>query len=1099
MRKISLTIVLGVLISIATASPVAAGLSDREVAAGNRASAGTLDLVLTSPVSIFASGITPGTGSGTGSVTVSNSGSVAADYRLKFVKTGGDDAFCDALNLTASKGSTQVYNGSLSALNIFGGTLTSAGTHDWRFVVSLPTGAPDSLSGKSCTFDIEFAARQSGLSTGGFSDKEVLGDSIVNAGTWSSAPTAPVSTFGTPEKGVAFYNTPIIISGTSVAPAGQGIESVKLTYANYVNGSCDGTFNDPGHEIIVIYNSKLHSPFSWVYGWVPAAKGVYCIKASAKSTTGVSEQSPIVENITFDPKPLPLPYLSFTPGRVDTSSGPKSVEVSLKFSKFPLQTTPVIAGTGSSIVLQSPNSSSNPFPPNNLFPPNDVGAFFLSPPTPDGTYKTTLVFSQNSDVGQWKVKGLLLLGTDGSQAFWSYNDLIGQGLPASVESGPDTDAPVISDIKVTFATPKEANSAPLPVVTWKTDENATSRVLFGGTSVSATGAGDKVSDLTGSYTYDLPKPEDTTADRKEHSVKLEIPAGGVVANTYYYRVVSKDAAGNERMSPEQTFSVDWNSAAGSASPGQVVLNEIMPDPTGADSVSVSSPTCLDGGFCGEWVELYNTGTNDVDVVGWRIKDTSGKSWKITTNPASGDAFADNDGDLTTAETVVPAGGFLVVYRNGESMSLNNTGAETVKLYDAGWGKAAVLMDSHSFTDADFREGKSIARFPDGTGPWFDPKATPGGENELTEQERVDFRRQAFDICFDGEKLRDRGDDPLCNPVFLEFVDMIDSAEDKKLSASARKEFLPAEEKEPSEKAVRASAENTPQTTEDPAAAPVPSRESTPAAAEASTEEEVSAPEAEADETSSESEPAKAARKETDRETDRETEKEAGEEIFPENNTEDLLEAEQTAAGETSAAPAEDKSATGSGGGSEAVSVSDETPSADKSDLPEKDSAAPSSDSATDEVKSMPAEESASATETSTEEKTFAPKQKSRNRISSEKKPKNPAVGEDGSQKKQTAKTRAEKQPEKKPEKSASDPSKSSAKKTEAKKDIAEKPASDKEKKPAPSEDALPPRKSAPEEKEQASSEDEKAVPADDGSERSAGEETQESTVKETTL
>ena len=75
--------------------------------------------------------------------------------------------------------------------------------------------------------------------------------------------------------------------------------------------------------------------------------------------------------------------------------------------------------------------------------------------------------------------------------------------------------------------------------------------------------------------------------------------------------------------------------------GQVVINEIMPDPKGVH----------DNG--GEWFELYNAGSGAVDLAGWKIKDEEHDSYVI---------------DSARGTTTIAAGGYLVLCANEEEFS-----------------------------------------------------------------------------------------------------------------------------------------------------------------------------------------------------------------------------------------------------------------------------------------------------------------------------------------------------------------------------------------------------------------------------------------------
>lgn len=83
----------------------------------------------------------------------------------------------------------------------------------------------------------------------------------------------------------------------------------------------------------------------------------------------------------------------------------------------------------------------------------------------------------------------------------------------------------------------------------------------------------------------------------------------------------------------------------------IVISEIFPSPFGGHSDL-------------EYIELYNYGTEDIDLFAWKIGDKSVMKYELK----------NRDDDL-----VIPAGGFFVVYRSESGIALNNSG-DTVKLY-----------------------------------------------------------------------------------------------------------------------------------------------------------------------------------------------------------------------------------------------------------------------------------------------------------------------------------------------------------------------------------------------------------------------------------
>lgn len=105
----------------------------------------------------------------------------------------------------------------------------------------------------------------------------------------------------------------------------------------------------------------------------------------------------------------------------------------------------------------------------------------------------------------------------------------------------------------------------------------------------------------------------------------------------------------------------------------IVLSEIMPDPEGSDTET-------------EWIELYNAGTEDIDLGNWSLDDEDGGS--------SPHVFA--------ADTVIEAQDFLVVYRTESDLALNND-ADTVRLLNF----EGTIQEEVTYENAP--EGQSYAR------------------------------------------------------------------------------------------------------------------------------------------------------------------------------------------------------------------------------------------------------------------------------------------------------------------------------------------------------------------------------------------------------
>jgi hypothetical protein len=124
-------------------------------------------------------------------------------------------------------------------------------------------------------------------------------------------------------------------------------------------------------------------------------------------------------------------------------------------------------------------------------------------------------------------------------------------------------------------------------------------------------------------------------------------------------------------------------------PGGIVINEILQNP------SVVSDSA------GEWFELYNVTGMDIDIDGWTI--------------------ADNDFDLHVIDNggplVIPAGGYLVLGRNGDSGT--NGGVSIDYVYPSDWflsnSTDEIVLYDYLGNETDRVEYDGGATFPDPNG------------------------------------------------------------------------------------------------------------------------------------------------------------------------------------------------------------------------------------------------------------------------------------------------------------------------------------------------------------------------------------------------
>ncbi|GIW69136.1 MAG: hypothetical protein KatS3mg100_630 [Candidatus Parcubacteria bacterium] len=168
------------------------------------------------------------------------------------------------------------------------------------------------------------------------------------------------------------------------------------------------------------------------------------------------------------------------------------------------------------------------------------------------------------------------------------------------------------------------------------------------------------------------------------------------------------ASARDGFSDEETIPVDLAVRT-------VLLNEILPNP----DPDASSPNNR------EWIELTNIGNASIDVAGWMISEmtNSGNEVFHTIKPL-GEPAAPTDLIPVIGGTLLPPGGTVVLAFAGNQAFLNNAG-DTVRLYD----NQRRPIDAVAYTQSDAPQGKSIARFPDGIGGWWDPVPTPGLPNQ----------------------------------------------------------------------------------------------------------------------------------------------------------------------------------------------------------------------------------------------------------------------------------------------------------------------------------------------------------------------------------
>jgi len=144
----------------------------------------------------------------------------------------------------------------------------------------------------------------------------------------------------------------------------------------------------------------------------------------------------------------------------------------------------------------------------------------------------------------------------------------------------------------------------------------------------------------------------------------------------------------------QTMGSDNASVVPPVVDSDVVINELLPNPDGSDE--------------GEWVELYNQGSDSAVIENWKLVD------------ADGDEF------VFGASHSIAAGGYLVIDKAESGLVLNN-GSEDLALLD----ELGQQVDLVTYGSA--REGESYALTTDVSSPWqWTETLTPGAVNVITQ-------------------------------------------------------------------------------------------------------------------------------------------------------------------------------------------------------------------------------------------------------------------------------------------------------------------------------------------------------------------------------
>ncbi len=160
--------------------------------------------------------------------------------------------------------------------------------------------------------------------------------------------------------------------------------------------------------------------------------------------------------------------------------------------------------------------------------------------------------------------------------------------------------------------------------------------------------------------------------------------------TYSYQVSAKDLSSNEG---NKSVSVNVTTLE-ATSADLIVINEILPDPNTL--------------YTEEWIELYNPSGVAVNLAGYILDDLIGGGTGAYTIPL---------------DTIIPAGGFLLLNQSTTGIALNNAGDDVNLIKPDG----ITVQDSYTYSSSS--DDVSHGRETDGGSTWTTfVTPTPGASN-----------------------------------------------------------------------------------------------------------------------------------------------------------------------------------------------------------------------------------------------------------------------------------------------------------------------------------------------------------------------------------
>lgn len=342
--------------------------------------------------------------------------------------------------------------------------------------------------------------------------------------------------------------------------------------------------------------------------------------------------------------------------------------------------------------------------------------------------------------GVWRVTVAAVEASDNdfklASSDWAHEWTTGGSLPpgqirTAYPSGGNTELAATPGLRYTFALEdadygwqsrmivQETEADPVVVASVAHELDGSNAVVAIGTS-AAPGAGEKLF-VRCSYDGWTSSSFVEAAGAGTNWTATIVPAAAYAGRTCsYYVLTTTVAAPAHADAALQTLR--WNDDAGAnysfvvpgdPPPAQLTINEVL-------SSNDSSEQDEDGDYS-DWLEIWNSGTEAVDLTGWGLSDSYANPFKWT--------FGD---------VAIQPGEFLVVWASSKNRPAVTNGNQLHTSFAIGADGEEILLTRPDGTRIDefapiaIPTDYSLGRQPDGTGPWkYFAAHTPGAANTTT--------------------------------------------------------------------------------------------------------------------------------------------------------------------------------------------------------------------------------------------------------------------------------------------------------------------------------------------------------------------------------